>query len=316
MLVENPEGGGLPTSTTTRLFSACSRSKPLSGACAGARPRVSDRVSTRSMMTPSPAKGSLNSASRRSPWRNRRSIGAIRPIASWTAPGVSIWATRSLTVRMSTRSCTARSWVDGLRDRWPPSGWICAGISRSSDLSALVSRPAEPPSATSPTIRPFSARSRAAPSSSHAAVRAKAAQLGGEARQHRAAQRRVTIAPGEIVEMGDPGEQPGRQYVGTPGDRVPGDLLGEPAPNQLARCVAGGGPGRDQIREPAEAVPGGKPIGPRRGREPARRRLAKQLAGKLDVADGERRAALRIARQACPSFSPRSAGTLPIRVWR
>src|SRR5271169_2481481 len=122
------------------------------------------------------------------------------------------------------------------------------------------------------------------------------AQLDGEARQHCAAKGWVLIAPGEVVEMRDPGEQPCRQYVGAPSDGVPGDILGEPALYQLSPCLAGACPSGKQIRNPAEAVPLGEPFRSGRGRKPARGGVADQLAGELNLSGGDRHAPLWIAR--------------------
>ena len=98
-----PGGGGFPVSTRTRLCPPAAARSRYAAAWASPRPLVSDRVRTRSSKTPSSSSESLNSARRRSPWRNSRSIGAIRSMASCSAPGVSIFAARS-TVRMSIRS--------------------------------------------------------------------------------------------------------------------------------------------------------------------------------------------------------------------
>src|SRR5271155_1896663 len=122
------------------------------------------------------------------------------------------------------------------------------------------------------------------------------AQLDGEARQHCAARGRVLIAPGEIVEMRDPGEEPRRQHVGAPSDGVPGDILGEPALYQLACCLPGFRPSQKQTRNPAEAVPLGEPFHSGRGWKPARGGAADQLAGELDFSGGDCDAALWIAR--------------------
>jgi hypothetical protein len=98
--------------------------------------------------------------------------------------------------------------------------------------------------------------------------------------------------------MHDPGKDAGRHHVRAPGDLVPGGIVGEPAPHQRARRVAGAGADAHQVAEPAEAVPGGKPSRPRLGGKPDRRRIAHQLARQLDRAGEDRLSACRLARPA------------------
>ena len=98
--------------------------------------------------------------------------------------------------------------------------------------------------------------------------------------------------------MDDPGEDPGADDIGSPGDRVPCRALLEPAQDQRARRLARFGAGADQIGEPAETVPLGEPsrAGPRR--KPHRRRVAHQFSGELDLAGEDGGAAFAVARPA------------------
>src|SRR6516225_2697309 len=108
--------------------------------------------------------------------------------------------------------------------------------------------------------------------------------------------------------MRDPGEQPRPQHVRAPDDRMPGDILIEPALDQLDCRLAGICPGGKQIGKPAKAVPGGEPFGSGGGREPARRRISDHFAVELDFPRGNRRAALWIARPSLAELELELAG--------
>ena len=68
---------------------------------------------------------------------------------------------------------------------------------------------------------------------------------------------------------------------------------------------------RGEIGEPAEAVPCGEPFRPGRRRRPARRRIADELAGELDLTGGNRRAALGVTRPALRDSEPEVGGNPP-----
>ena len=91
---------------------------------------------------------------------------------------------------------------------------------------------------------------------------AEVAQLGGDARQHGAAQRLIVVAPDDLVEVLDPGEDACRQHVRPPGNAVPGGILKQPALYQVGGRLACGTARGREICDPAEAVPGGEPFRP------------------------------------------------------
>ena len=194
----------------------------------------------------------------------------------------------------------------GCATRWPPSGRICAGISRSSDAQRLAScASAEPPSATSPAIRPFSARSRAGPVELPGSGAGEVAQLRGEARQHRAAQRRVAPRGRRSRRnarsrrrSGSPTRRSARRSGARRSSRR--------ASSAPARAPRRGRRRRRSIRSASQPKPcqAASQSGPGRGRKPDRRRVAHQLAGKLDVA-GE------IAAPRCASPGQRSPSLQP-----
>ena len=78
--------------------------------------------------------------------------------------------------------------------------------------------------------------------------------------------------------------------------------------HQLARCFARAAARRGKIGNPSEAVPCSEPLRPRRGRKPARRRVADKLAGELDLAGSDRCAALGVAWPALPDSEPKIGG--------
>jgi len=120
-------------------------------------------------------------------------------------------------------------------------------------------------------------------------------QLGGDARQHRAAQRVILIASDDLVELRDPSEDPGGQNVGPPHDAMPRGVLAQPALHQIGGRVARGPARGGEVGDPAKAMPGGDPFRPGRGGEPTWGRMADQLSAKLDLAAGDRRATFGVA---------------------
>ena len=111
--------------------------------------------------------------------------------------------------------------------------------------------------------------------------------------------------------MRNPGKDPRRQHVGPPSDTVPTGILVDPALHQIACCFARAGACRGNIGNPSEAVPCGEPFLPRRGRRPARRRGADELAGELDLTGGNRCAALGVTRPALRDSESEVGGNPP-----
>src|SRR6516162_4354333 len=122
------------------------------------------------------------------------------------------------------------------------------------------------------------------------------AYLRDKARQYGAAQGVILVASTDFVELCNPGEDSRRHHVGAPRNVGPNGIFLQPALHQIAcrvaRCTARG----RQVGNPVESMPGREPLRTRRRGRPARRGMADKLAGELDFAAGDRRAACRIAR--------------------
>src|SRR5438552_10279599 len=89
---------------------------------------------------------------------------------------------------------------------------------------------------------------------------AEVTKLSGEARQHGAMQRLIVVAPNDLIEVRDPGEDARRQHVGPPGDAMPGNVFPQPALHQIPSCLTGGPSGSRKVRNPVEAMPSGYPF--------------------------------------------------------
>src|SRR5215813_2205863 len=134
------------------------------------------------------------------------------------------------------------------------------------------------------------------------------AQLGSDAGKNRAAQRMVLIASHDLVELSEPSKDPRCQYVGPPGDAMPGAVVAKPAPHQIAGHIARGSACLGEIGDPAKAVPGGDPFRPCRRREPTWRGISNQLSTKLDLSAGDRRATLGVTRPTQADPHPQVTG--------
>ncbi len=124
------------------------------------------------------------------------------------------------------------------------------------------------------------------------------AQLRREAHQYRAAQQPIGLPARDLVEMHDPAVDPCRQDVGAPRDGMPGGVVGEPTLHQRAHRVLGAAAEAQHIGDPGKAVPFREPVPSRLGRKPHRHRIAHGLAGEVDLAAEDHRAALGVSRPA------------------
>src|SRR6202008_349779 len=125
---------------------------------------------------------------------------------------------------------------------------------------------------------------------------------------HRAAQRVILIASDDLVEVRDPSKDPRCQDIGAPYDAMPSGILAQPALHQIARSIARGPARGGEIGDPAKAMPGGDPLRTSRRREPTWRGIADQFSAKLDLAAGDCRATLGVARPAQTDAHPQVAG--------